>query len=369
MFIDSTHEWKTGVTYSEIVGFVDRSQARPVGASIQANYSREGNVVTFKATVTNSSGVLLSAANKAAVHAIVYEDYHAQKTNRIGRGSAKTNISYLADGATDTYIITMEVENVVNWANTHYIVLVDYKTVDTKATGKYDQPQAVIATPGDVTPPLPFYIDPEEYNFTIGARDPELPTGEFTVNMTAGKTWTAESDVDWMTVDPASGAHGDTITVSFDKTKLVEGLNKGLVVVSENGSARKRAGLVNITFVIPPPPVFKVLPVSLTYTIRYDDPPGPTAGIRITGDTPQTWTAEASHDWIVLGATSGNVPATLVVTFDRAKLAPGVNQGTVIVRDGEDYHEKTVSVKVTYIPEEGFEPVYTVYFPMIYIKE
>ena len=84
MFIDSTHEWKTGVTYSEIVGFVDRSQARPAGASIQANYSREGNVVTFKATVTNSSGVLLSAANKAAVHAIVYEDYHAQKTNRIG---------------------------------------------------------------------------------------------------------------------------------------------------------------------------------------------------------------------------------------------------------------------------------------------
>lgn len=370
MFIDSTHEWQTGVDYASIVGLVDRSQARQAGASIQANYSRDGNVVTFKATVTNSSGVLLSAANNAAVHAIVYEDYQAQKTSRIGRGSAKTNISYLADGATDTYIITMEVENVVNWANTHYIVLVDYKTVDTKATGKYDQPQAVIATPpGDVTPPLPFYIDPEEYNFTISARDQELPTGEFTVNLSAGKTWTAESNVEWMTIEPASGAHGDTITVSFDKTKLVEGLNKGMVVVSENGSTRQRAGLVNITFVIPPPPNFKVLPVSLVYTIRHDDPPGPTAGIRISGDTPQTWTAEASHNWIVLGATSGNVPGTLVVNFDRTKLAPGINEGTIIVRDGEDYHEKTVTVKITYIPEGGQEPVYNLFLPLVYIND
>jgi len=83
MFIDSTHEWQTGVDYASIVGLVDRSQARQAGASIQANYSRDGNVVTFKATVTNSSGVLLSAANNAAVHAIVYEYYQAQKTSRI----------------------------------------------------------------------------------------------------------------------------------------------------------------------------------------------------------------------------------------------------------------------------------------------
>jgi hypothetical protein len=369
MMIDSSREWQTGVDYSSIVGFVDRSQARPVGATIQAHYARQDNTVTFKATVTNLSGVLLSAANKAAVHAIVYEDYHAQKTNRIGRGSAKTDISYLADGATDTYIITMEVENVVNWANTHFIVLVDYKFTGThtNTNGVYDQLQAVIATPGDVTPPQPFSVEPPEYNFTINARDTELPTGTFTVNMTTGKTWTAQSDVEWMTIEPSSGGHGDTITVSFDKTKLVEGMNKGMVIVSEVGSTRQRAGLVNVTFVIPPPPKFTVLPVSLTYTIRHDDPPGPTAGVRITGDTPQTWTAEASHDWIVLGSTSGNVPATLVVTFDRSKLAAGLNQGTITVRDGEGYHEKTVTVKITYIPEGGSEPDYRVYFPLIYI--
>ena len=369
MMIDSSREWLTGFEYSDIVEYVDRSQARAVGATIQANYSRDGNVVTFKATVTNLSGVLLSSANKAAVQAIVYEDYHAQKTNRIGRGSAKTNITYLADGATDSYIITMEVENVVDWSKAHFIVLVDYKFTGThtNTNGVYDQLQAVIATPGDVTPPQPFSVEPPEYNFTINARDTELPTGDFTVNMAPGKTWTATSNVEWMTINPASGGHGDTITVSFDKTKLVEGMNKGMVVVSETGSTRQRAGLVNVTFVIPPPPKFTVLPVSLTYTIRYDDPPGPTAGIRITGDTPQTWTAEASHDWIELGSTSGNVPATIVVTFNRAKLAPGLNEGTIIIRDGEDYHEKTVTVKITYIPEGGIE--YKIFMPLIQVAE
>jgi len=369
MMIDSSREWQTGVDYASITGLVDRSQARPAKATLQANYAREGNVVTFKVTVTNSTGVLLSSANKAAVHAIVYEDYHAQKTDRIGRGSAKTGISYLADGATDSYIITMEVENVVNWANAHYIVLVDYKTSNTKDAGVYDQPQAAIATPGDVTPPQPFSVDPPEHNLTISERDPELPTADFTVNLTAGKTWTAVSDVEWMSVSPASGGHGDTITVSFDRTKFVEGLNKGMVIVSENGSTRQRAGLVNVTYVIPPPPKFTVLPVSLTYTIRYNDPPGPNAGVRITGDTPQTWTAEASHDWIELSPTSGNVPGTIVVTFNRSKLVAGLNEGTITVRDGGDYHEKTVTVKITYVPEGAPEPVYNVYFPLINILE
>ncbi len=84
---------------------------------------------------------------------------------------------------------------------------------------------------------------------------------------------------------------------------------------------------------------------------------------------PQTWTAEASHNWIVLGATSGNVPGTLVVNFDRTKLAPGINEGTIIVRDGEDYHEKTVTVKITYIPEGGQEPVYNLFLPLVYIND
>ncbi len=91
--------------------------------------------------------------------------------------------------------------------------------------------------------------------------------------------------------------------------------------------------------------------------------------MRISGDKGQTWTAESEEDWIIMTPPNGSVPATFIVTFDRSKLKEGLNEGKIIVRDGDDFHEKTVTVKVTYIgggeepPLENF-----IYIPACYNK-
>jgi hypothetical protein len=367
IMVDSSREWQTGFTYSDLQGFVTRSQALPVRANIQATYARSGNMVTFKATITNTSDVTLSRANNAGVHAIVYENYHAQKTDRIGRGSGRTNISYLQSGGTDTFMISFEVKNVVSWDNVAFLVLVDYRTTNAKTAGIYDQLQAVVAVPGDVTPPTPFKLAPETFNFAFNDRATELPTGEITVTLDPTKTWTAATDVPWLEIDKESGSNGEKIKFNITtKEHFTYGKNYGLVVVTESGGGRQRAAIIEVDYSKAPVPEFKVLPVSITKTIQHSDPPGPEVGVRISGDKGQTWTAESEEDWIIMTPPNGSVPATFIVTFDRSKLKEGLNEGKIIVRDGDDFHEKTVTVKVTYIgggeepPLENF-----IYFPLV----
>ena len=123
----------------------------------------------FTVTVTNNSNVTLSTANKAAVHGIVYEDYRAVKSDRIGRGSAKADITNLPPGATETYSFTVPISGVVDVSKLHFIALVDYKTT-AKTNGIYDQLQATVAVPTG------FVVSPSQLNFTFGALDPETPS-------------------------------------------------------------------------------------------------------------------------------------------------------------------------------------------------
>ena len=371
MMIDSGHEWQTGVDYNSAKGLVDRSMARNAGANVVAVYERTGNSVQFMVTVTNSSGVTLSKSNKAAVHAVIYEDKPGvHKTARIARAGGKVDISYLQNGRTESFVFTVNVNAMTDWTKAHYIVMVDYKPEATKDAGVYDQLQAAIAVPGTVTPPTLFKLDPESFSFSLYDRATELPTGEMTVTLPTDKTWTASTDVQWLSVEQESGGNGDKINFEVTtKEHFKYGKNYGLVIVSESGTERQRAAIIEVDYLKTPVPVFKVLPVSITRTIKQNDPPGPQAALRISGDEPQTWNAVADKDWIVLAETSGDVPATLVVTFDRSKLTEGLNEGIITIRDGDDFHEIEVPVKITYILEGGEDPVLdkVIYFPLIYI--
>lgn len=346
---------------------VTRSLARDPQATVTGVYERTGGIVKFNVTVTNNTGQALSIANKAAVHAIIYEDNNAHKTNRIGRASAKADISYLANGKTETFFIELTANGVVDWSKAHFLVLVDYKLPETKAAGKYDQPQAAIASPGTVTQPTLFKLDPKNFPFEIYDRATELPTGELTVTLPTDKTWTASTDVQWLSVEQETGGNGDKINFAITTNEHFEyGKNYGLVIVSESGSERQRAAVIEVDYLKAPVPEFRVLPITVTRTIRHDDPPGPEVAIRVTGDAGQTWTAEPSEDWIKLNIASGNVPATFIATFDRSKLVDGVNEAVITVRDGDDFHEKDVAVKVTYIGSGEEPPIEEfIYLPLI----
>lgn len=355
-FVDSTREWVTGVDYSNAKSMVDGAMARPAKGVITGNWTLNGTTATLNVTVTNSSGVTLNTANKAAVHGIVYENYHGHKTNRNGRASGKVDITNLPDGATQDFTITLDVSNAVNLKNLVFLAVVDYKPAGGKDAGVYDQIQAAQLNPI-------FNVGPLEINFDF-AWNEETPTAEVSLTGTSGINWTATTDRNWLIIDPSSGSINSTMNVTVDPEKLVDGLQKGTITIVSTDSMFVRKVTVNVDYEAFVAPDFKVMPTSIAYTIRQSDPPGPTAGLRITGDTPQTWVAETTNDWIVLGSTSGNVPDTLVVTFDRNKLANGVNHGSITVRDSMSYTVINVPVNITYINDELDMP-YSIYLPLV----
>lgn len=344
--IDSAHEFETGAgsdVYDVYRGMVNRSLSRDVTADITATYARTENTVTIKATITNNSAVTLSVQNKAAVQAIVYEDYRQSKTNHAGRGSAKTDISYLRPGRSETFMITVTLSGVVDYNNLHYIVLVDYKTA-AKDTGVYDQLQAAIAVPGDVTPPLAFNASPTSLSFDIKTGDTTMPTGQISLTGGAGQNWTATADKDFVQISPSSGSVPGTLTVAIDKTKLVIGTQTALILFSDTAGLYERAVLVTVKFSLSN---FNVTPTTVTFNFSPGDPT-PYTSILPKGDAGQTWTATANKDWVVMTPVTGNINVSFKLSVDPSKLSPGYQEALITVSDGGGYQSKQVKLKVTY---------------------
>lgn len=344
--IDSAHEFETGAgsdVYDVYRGMVNRSLSRDVTADITATYARTENTVTIKATITNNSAVTLSVQNKAAVQAIVYEDYRQSKTNHAGRGSAKTDISYLRPGRSETFMITVTLSGVVDYNNLHYIVLVDYKTA-AKDTGVYDQLQAAIAVPGDVTPPLAFNASPTSLSFDIKTGDTTMPTGQISLTGGAGQNWTATADKDFVQISPSSGSVPGTLTVTIDKTKLVIGTQTALILFSDTVGLYERAVLVTVKFSLSN---FNVTPTTVTFNFSPGDPT-PYTSILPKGDAGQTWTATANKDWVVMTPVTGNINVSFKLSVDPSKLSPGYQEALITVSDGGGYQSKQVKLKVTY---------------------
>lgn len=345
--IDSAHEFETGAdssTYGIYKGMVDRSLARTPSVAITATYARTDNAVTIKATVTNLSTITLSVQNKAAVQAIVYEDYRASKTAQAGRGSAKTDISYLRPGRTETFMITINLSNVVDYEKLHYIVVVDYKTTGTKTNGVYDQLQAVIAQPGDVTPPVAYNVSPSSFTYAIKTGDATMPSDVINITGDPGQSWTASVDHDFVSIDPAAGSVPATINLTIDKSKLALGNQSAMIMLTDAAGLYERAVLVTVNFSLSS---FSVTPTSLTFNFSPGDPV-PYASVLPKGDDGQTWTASANQDWVTMTPASGEINHSFRVSVDPEKLAPGYQEAIVTVTDGGGYQSKHVRVKVTY---------------------
>jgi hypothetical protein len=354
VYVDSARLYAVGSNdhYNEYLGFINNSQARPPQATLTASYAMDGDNVAFTVTVTNNSNVTLSTANKAAVHGIVYEDYRAVKSNRIGRGSAKADISNLPPGATETYSFTVPISGVVDVSKLHFIALVDYKTT-AKTNGIYDQLQATVAVPTG------FVVSPSQLNFTFGALDPETPSGTVHVMGDAGQTWTASKDKDWLSLSPTSGNINTGFTVTLHRDKLIVGTQTATITVVDGTGEITRT--VDVTVEITKP-AFVVNPVEAKVNV-YKGSAVPTTRLITSGEAGQTWTATANDPWLNVRTKTGNVGSPIQVTYFENLLQPGVQTGTITVRDGNNFHEITVTFIVTY--HTGQTPVIKLFMPVI----
>lgn len=354
VYVDSARLYAVGSNdhYNEYLGFINNSQARPPQATLTASYAMDGDNVAFTVTVTNNSNVTLSTANKAAVHGIVYEDYRAVKSDRIGRGSAKADITNLPPGATETYSFTVPIAGVVDVSKLHFIALVDYKTT-AKTNGIYDQLQATVAVPTG------FVVSPSQLNFTFGALDPETPSGTVHVMGDAGQTWTASKDKDWLSLSPTSGNINTGFTVTLNRDKLIVGTQTATITVVDGTGEITRT--VDVTVEITKP-AFTVNPTVVNRNI-YKGSAVPTERIVNSGQTGQTWTATANDPWLNVRTKTGNIGSPIQITYYENLLQPGMQTGTVTVRDGNNFHEITITFNVNYVT--GQQPVIKLFMPVI----
>jgi hypothetical protein len=132
--------------YPTYKNMVNQELLRPPQANVQATWHRTGNKVTFSIQVTNQSGVSLDySKNKAAVHAVVYEDKKVGVTSRYVRSTVFQNITTsLAPGASATFTLDTPDLTGVDWNKLHFLALVDYQPVSGSA---YDLLQAAVALP------------------------------------------------------------------------------------------------------------------------------------------------------------------------------------------------------------------------------
>lgn len=320
-------------------GMIDDSQARAPQADITADFTRSGNTVIFTASVTNNSTVTLSTTNNAAVHGIVYEDYHQSKSNFAGRGSARTIISSLAPGETKSYTITVNLSGVVNYDKLNYIVVVDYR-ITTKLSvdsGVYDQLNAIRIIP-------PFSVSPGSLELNVKTADTEMPTGTINIIGIPGQTWTASVNQPFLLINPASGTVPGSLSVTVDKTKLTVGTQTAVITVVDGEGLYQFEVLAVVNFTLSD---FNTIPSSITFNFDQDEP-APTAGVLPRGDTRQTWTASANKNWVTLSATTGQVGKSFTVSVDKTRLSPGYQEAIITVADGGGYQSTQVKVKVTY---------------------
>ncbi len=156
--VDSGFQFMSGYNagiYDDYKNMVEAALARPPQAELQATWQRTGDHVELDIQVTNLSTETLSAANSAALFAIVYEESQVQLTGRFGRAVASTVIANLAPQATASFVLETADLTGVDWGKLHFIVLVDY--LPAGSTGAYDMLQAVVALPA-ASALIPVYL-------------------------------------------------------------------------------------------------------------------------------------------------------------------------------------------------------------------
>ncbi len=229
----------TPEAYETYTAMIDDALARPATAEINAFWWLDGSSVKVSATVKNNSAVTLTTGNNAGVYAIVKENgvkYETHTTYQPGIAAAKTAISSLAPGETDTFEIEVPDVDPTDWSKVEIIVLVDYQT----APGEhYDQLQAAIATKA-------LDVHPDYHLFFLDDGVTSVPGFTSVVLGNQGLAWTASSNQTWLSLNPSSGIVGDAIVMTTDGTALEAGWNSAVVTITDSSETYTTNVIVEI---------------------------------------------------------------------------------------------------------------------------
>jgi hypothetical protein len=143
VMVDSGNQIDSGDTdfsgvYSDMI---DLALERPAAARMTVQGEFVGNLVRFEATLTNASGETLSAANRATLTALLYEQPANSTTVPLVVAAGTSAITTLDDGATGTTVFEVAA-GALDPTRTRWVVIADY--LPAGSTSAFDTLQAVV---------------------------------------------------------------------------------------------------------------------------------------------------------------------------------------------------------------------------------
>jgi hypothetical protein len=203
---------------------VDAELPRPPQAEIEAYARPMGARVRVYARLRNDSGTTLSAANSAALHALVWEDRRVGVTSRMVRAAPWVTISpEVAPGGEFTATLETPDLSGVDLDALHTVVVADYVPGPGPA---FDMLQ------GSLGEPVALAADPKIVTVALDATGREGGAVLLRLRGPYVLRWTAVTDVPWITVTPDAGPMSMQPTLTVTSGMLSPGWQEGAVTFS-----------------------------------------------------------------------------------------------------------------------------------------
>jgi uncharacterized protein (TIGR03437 family) len=185
-----------------------------------------------------------------------------------------------------------------------------------------------------------------QFTYTLGGASPAAQTVNVTNSGGGTLTWSASSNVPWLTV--SSSASG--VTVSVNPSSLSAGLHAGTITVSASG-ATNNPDTISVTLTVnaaPPSISLSTSHVSFSYTLGGSAPASQAVTVTNAGGGTFAWSASSSSSWLTVSPSSGTGSGTLTLGINSAGLIAQTYTGAVTVTaSGAANSPQTISAALT----------------------
>jgi hypothetical protein len=196
--------------------------ARPPEAEIEAFWRRIGDSLRLYVRATNTSGMVLSPGNQAALWALVWEERHVGVSDTWVVATVSQDLpASLSPGEEMTVTLDTPSLSDVYWTRVRSLVLLEHRPAIDRP---YDQLQAALTQPTELA------VEPMEL-----ALSTENPSAELSLSGPYVLQWDATVDVPWLAVTPASGSVPGSLTVDLQSQQLTGSEPPGQVRIEARG--------------------------------------------------------------------------------------------------------------------------------------
>jgi hypothetical protein len=187
-------------------------------------------------------------------------------------------------------------------------------------------------SPPPVVPPV-IGASPTSLSFTATQGGANPPTQAVNISNVGGGTlgWSANDNVPWFSVSPASGTGNGSIIVSVNIGGLIAGNHNGAVTLNGTGATPVTVPVTLTVAIAPVPPSIGVSPTSLSFTATQGsaNPAPQSLSISNTGGGTLSWTTDKNVPWLTLTPTSGTANGHVIVNVVTGVAPAGTYNGAI----------------------------------------